>query len=194
MGKPKFSREELSELIVKGKSQTEIASHFGVSRVAIHKALKGMGLTATKHIATMGVPEKMIEHNLNAYEQLKKVNDNANELLDLIMAWQRGDDVALRVLESQVRKIKIGAGENATEAIALKIKDPREVAIKVMEVIKDQLQLHLKFYRTFFDAKAFADFRKAFIFAMEKINPEAREIMVKELQKERLLPPGIELF
>ena len=107
MGKPKFSREALSELIVKGKNQTENAKHFGVLRVAIHKALKGIGLTAAKHVATKGIPEKMIEHNLNAFGQLKKMNDNANELLDLLMAWQRGDDVSLRILESQVWKVKV---------------------------------------------------------------------------------------
>jgi hypothetical protein len=68
----------------------------------------------------------MIEHNLNAFEQLKKVNDNANELLDLLMAWQRGDDVSLRILESQVWKVKVRGTDK--EIIKYKFKDPRELA------------------------------------------------------------------
>ena len=42
---------------------------------------------------------------------LGKINSYANELLDLLMRWKRGDDEALQILESQVsanRKFRVG--------------------------------------------------------------------------------------
>ena len=139
MPKPKFDRGELGELISKEVPIKDIASKFGVSPQAIQKAAQKMGLAITRHVATRGVPEKLVAHNLNAFEQLKKINDNANELLDLWMAWQRGDDVALRILESQVKKVIVGKGEDAHEVLEFKFKDPRELALKTMEVIRGQL-------------------------------------------------------
>ena len=49
---------------------------------------------------------KVVEKNLNTLDQLQKINTYANELLDLLMRWNKGDAEALQILESQVRKVK----------------------------------------------------------------------------------------
>jgi len=43
------------------------------------------------------------------YEQ-DALADYRNEALDQVMRWNRGDDVALQIIENQMRKIKIGKG------------------------------------------------------------------------------------
>jgi hypothetical protein len=52
------------------------------------------------------------------------------------MRWNRGDDDALQILESQVRKVRIGKGENTEEITEYRFKDPRELALKTMQEIK----------------------------------------------------------
>ena len=83
----------------------------------------------------------MVREHINASQQLRKVNRSANELLDLLMAWHRGDNAALQILESQVsgKKVRIGRKEEIIKEY--KFKDLRELAIKVMDTIKGQLSL-----------------------------------------------------
>jgi len=83
----------------------------------------------------------VVREHINASQQLRKVNRSANELLDLLMAWHRGDNAALQILESQVsgKKVRIGRKEEIIKEY--KFKDLRELAIKVMDTIKGQLSL-----------------------------------------------------
>ena len=107
MRRPKIDREKLHELARKGASQGQMASAFGVSQAAVSKALKDLERETTRCLTVPPTSARksaarVIENSINAAEQLLKINKNANELLDLVMAWQRGDDVALQILESQV--------------------------------------------------------------------------------------------
>ena len=61
---------------------------------------------------------EIVTKEINAVEQLQKINSYANELLDLLMRWNRGDEEALQILESQVRKVKVrGSEEEVTQSI-----------------------------------------------------------------------------
>ncbi len=193
MRKPKIDRLKLSDLARKGTSQAQIAATFGVSQAAVSKALKELEKETTKCLtappnAAQKSAAKVIEKSIDAAEQLLKINKNANELLDLVMAWQRGDDVALQVLESQVYLRKIRIGKEIEHVKEYRFKDPRELALKAMEAIKGQLQLQLEIFRTLYDMEAFKEFTEAFLRVMARRDPKARDEMIQELQKERLLP------
>ena len=109
MGTPKVDKAKLKELHDQGVTAAQIARQFGVSKAAISKALKAMGKAVNSHVA-IEKAKKVVDRKMVTIEQLQKINDYANELLDLVMRWNRGDDVALQILENQVRKIKIGKG------------------------------------------------------------------------------------
>ena len=141
MRRPKIDREKLHELARKGASQGQMASAFGVSQAAISKALKELERETTRCLTAPPTSARknaarVIENSINAAEQLLKINKNANELLDLVMAWQRGDDVALQILESQVCMRKIRIGKEIEQVKEYRFKDPRELALKAMEAIK----------------------------------------------------------
>ena len=53
------------------------------------------------------------------------------------MAWQAGDQKAIRVLENQVKTVKFGKGDKAVDITEVKMKDPRELALKCMSEIRD---------------------------------------------------------
>jgi len=191
--KPKIDRLKLCELARKGTSQTQMAAAFGVSQAAVSKAIKELEKETTKCLTASPTSAqksaaKVIENTINAAEQLLKINKDANELLDLVMAWQRGDNVALQVLESQVQIRKIRIGKEIETVKEYKFKDPRELALKAMEAIKGQLHLQLEIFKALYDMEAFKEFTEAFLRVMARRDPKARDEMIQELQKERLLP------
>ncbi len=75
----------------------------------------------------METPAPSSKKKINTLDQLQKINDHANELLDLLMRWNKGDAEALQILESQVRKVKIKGTEE--EISSYNFKDPRELGL-----------------------------------------------------------------
>jgi hypothetical protein len=143
----KIDKVKLSQMLRSGKSQRECAKVFGVTEGAISQAKKELNINVVKSVALENA-HKVVTKNLNSIEQLQKINDYANELLDLLMRWNRGDKEALQILESQVRKVKVkGTEEEITE---YRFKDPRELALKAMAEIRSQLSLQLEIFESLF--------------------------------------------
>ena len=92
MRRSKIDRVMLQRLVNEGRSQTEIAKYFGVSRMAVYKALKNLKVAVCTHVADTAAPQVIKEH-LNATQQLLKINKCAHEMLDTLMVWQRGEPV-----------------------------------------------------------------------------------------------------
>jgi transposase len=187
MRRSKIDRVLLQRLVNEGRSQTEIAKYFGVSRMAVYKALKKLKIAVCPHVADKAAPQVIKEH-LNATQQLLKINKCAHEMLDTLMAWQRGEPVALQVLESQISKKKIWIGKEQKLVKQLRAKDPRELALKTMGVIRGQIVLYLNMLKTLYSLEAFAEFRDAFLRVLARKDPKIRDEIILELQKERLLP------
>jgi hypothetical protein len=124
---------------------------------------------------------------------LQKINRDANELLDLLMRWNRGDDAALQILETQVRKVKIGRGESAEEISEYKFKDPRELALKAMAEIRGQLKLQLELFQALFDMQAVQQFQAEVLEVINNVSPEARDEIIRRLTKRNALRSALDL-
>jgi hypothetical protein len=192
MPKPKFDRVKLDQLLRSGKSQKEVAQVFQVSEAAISKAKKELNINVVKNIALERAHE-VAGKNLDAIAQLQKINDYANELLDLLMRWNRGDEAALQILESQVRKVKIGKGEDAEEITEYKFKDPRELALKAMAEIRGQLNLQLEIFKVLYDVQAIAEFQKLVLEAIGEVSSEVRSKIVAKLKEARALRGSVSI-
>ena len=70
---------------------------------AISQVAKNLNIGVVKNVALESA-HKVVEKNLNTLAQLQKINVYANDLLDLLMRWNKGDAEALQILESQVTK------------------------------------------------------------------------------------------
>jgi hypothetical protein len=53
------------------------------------------------------LPKALNVRKVNCIERLEKINQRVNELVDLLMRWNRGDEEALQVLESQITTKKV---------------------------------------------------------------------------------------
>jgi AcrR family transcriptional regulator len=184
MSKTKLTNLELNKLVTAGLGVSEIARKVGVSKGTVSKRLKALKVAITKDV-TLHHAGEIVEKKLDAIGQLQKINDYANELLDLLMRWNRGDEEALQILEGQVRKVKVrGTEEEVTE---YKFKDPRELALKAMAEIRGQLGLQLEIFKAPYDMAAVAEFQKEVLEAIGNASPELRDQIIHNLQKTRAI-------
>jgi hypothetical protein len=190
MGKPKIDRIKLDQMLRDGKPQKEIAQFFEVSEGAISKAKNELKVAVVKNVALESA-HKVVDRHLDTIGQLQKINQNANELLDLLMRWNRGDQEALQILESQVRKVKVrGSEENVTE---YKFKDPRELALKAMQEIRGQLALQLDIFKTLYDVQAVAEFQKEVLTAIGEVDRNVRDRIIQRLKEGRALRQSVSI-
>jgi len=171
---------ELEECVKEGLGVTESAKRLGVTKGAVSKKLKALKIAVIKDSSLRHAGE-IVEKRLDAIDQIKKINDYANELLDLLMRWNRGDDQALQILESQVRKVKIRGTEKEIEEF--KFKDPRELALMAMREIRGQIQLQFEIFQGLYDMQAVAEFQREVLNAIGKCSPELKQQIVEELKK-----------
>jgi hypothetical protein len=133
---------------------------------------------------------RVVEKNVNSVAQLHKINDNANDLLDFLMRWNREDEEALQILEGQVHKVKVRGSEG--EITRYKFKDPRDLALKAMAKIRGQLKLQLEIYQTLYDMNAVAEFQKEVLDAIGEADPETRERIIRALKSRRAIRSTLE--
>ena len=190
MPKPKIDRVKLNQMLRAGKSPKQVAEHFGVSQAAICKARKGLNVAVVKNVVLENA-HTVVQSHLDTIGQLQKINQNANELLDLLMRWNRGDSEALQILESQVRKVKVKGSEE--EVAEYKFKDPRELALKAMQEIRGQLGLQLDIFKTLYDVQAVAEFQKEVLSAIGEVSPDVRDRVIKRLKEGKALRRSVEL-
>ena len=191
MSVKKISNLELEELVRQGNGVSEIARKLGVSKGAISKRLKKLNTAVTQNVALHHAGE-IVERKLDAIEQLQKINAYANELLDLLMRWNRGDEEALQILESQVATKKVRVGDQVEFVREYKFKDPRELALKAMQEIRGQMNLQLDIFKTLYDMAAVAECQKEVLEAINDASPELRDQLVQNLQKARVIRSTLE--
>jgi len=187
---PKIDIDLLEEMLKKGRSQSECAAHFNVSQPAISMQAKKLGIAVKRHVAKSVVTERspmVTTQRLDAIEQLQKINTNANELLDLCMGWQRGDKDALRILESQVKYVMVGSGEDVETVREFKFKDPRELALKAMAEIRNQLRLQLEIFKTLYNAEAVKEFQSELIALLGEVDQDVRDEFIRRLREKGAL-------
>jgi len=191
MPERKISVIELENLVRQGCTVSAIARKLGVSKGAVSKRLRRLNVAITKDVSLHHAGE-IVDRKINAIEQLQKINDYANELLDLLMRWNRGDEVALQVLESQVATRRVRVGDQEDFVREYKFKDPRELALKAMQEIRGQLNLQLEIFKTLYDMAAVAEFQKQVLEAIGNASPELKDRIVRNLQERAIVRSTVE--
>jgi predicted transcriptional regulator len=191
MANVKINDRELLRLIDKDKlSQSAAAKELGVTRQAVSKRLIELRGKTTRAVVIKKVGE-CVDQKLDAVHQLQKINDNANELLDLCMGWGRGDDEALRILESQSVNRKVRIGDEEMDVTEFKFKDPRELALKAMAEIRGQLKLQLEIFATLYDMKAAQEFQEEVLETIAEVAPDVRKRIIHKLNQRHAIRSAV---
>ena len=188
MGKPRVDIHKLSQMLRAGKTVKECAKFFEVTPGAISQHKKNLNIAVVKNVALENA-HRVVDKNLNAVDQLQKINGHANELLDLCMKWINGDDEALQVLESQVRTVRVG--KDKFPVSEYKFKDPREIALRAMAEIRGQLKIQLDIFQTLYDMRTVQDFQQEVLETIGNVSKEVRDEIIKKLREKRALRSAV---
>jgi predicted transcriptional regulator len=190
MGNPKINDRKMLRLIDSGMSQSEVAKKIGVSRQAVSKRLQELRGKITKVVVSKKI-EQVVDRKIDAIEQLQKINDDANELLDLLMRWNRGESEALQALECQVKRIRIGDEEIGVKEV--KFKDPRQLALQAMAEIRNQLKLQLEIFQALFSLQAAEEFQNVVLETIAEVDPKVRNEIIRRLNNKRTIRSAVRL-
>jgi len=186
----RIDNNQLLQLIRNGDTVSEAARKLGVNKATVSVRLKELNVAINRNVAIRAA-HKIVDREINALDQLQKINRDANELLDLLMRWNRGEDASLQVLESQVRKIKVRGQEE--EVAEYRFKDPRELALKAMQEIRGQLKLQLEIFQALFDMQAVKQFQTEVLEVIGSVSTEARDEIIRRLTERNALRSALDL-
>lgn len=179
MSNRKISDVQLEQLVKKGNGVSQIARILGVSKGTVSKRLKQLNVGITQNV-TLHHAGEIVKKEINAADQLQKINDHANELLDLLMVCVNGDDEAKE--EAAAKLGPAGPGS----------KDPKELALKCMQEIRSQLKLQLEIFQTLYDMQAVADFQREVLQAIGDADLETRDRIIRNLQERSAIRSTLE--
>jgi len=181
----KVNDRELLRLIDKeGKSQSEAAKTIGVSRQAVSKRLQELRGKTTKVVVAKKI-DQIVDRKIDAIDQLHQINAYANEILDILMRWQRGDEKAIQILESQVKQVKRHTQDGPEWVTEYKMKDPRELALKAMAEIRGQLKLQLEIFQALFSLQAAQEFQDTVLEVIGEVDPNVRSEIIRRINTKR---------
>ncbi len=187
--KNRIDDKQLLQLVRNGNTIISIARKMGVNRSSVSRRLKTLKIAINRNV-TIRAAHKIVDREIDALDQLRKINRDANEILDLLMRWNRGDEEALQVLESQVRKIRVRGREE--EITQYKSKDPRELALMAMQEIREQLKLHLEMFQALFDMRGVQEFQTEVLEVIGSVSPEARDEIIRRLTEKSALRSAVD--
>jgi len=180
----------LKKWLKDGKTPIECASKFGVTKEAIYQARKKLGLNNTKIVAIEAAGEVVVEA-LDSLSQIRKINNSANRILDLMMDWINGDKTAIQTLEHQIRMVNVGTRGEPDFIEEYKITDPHITALKAMGEIRNQLKLQLEIFQAVYDVKAAGEFQTEVIAIIGEVDPDARTRIVDRLRERQAIRQSV---
>jgi len=192
MTTPKIDKNKLSRMLGEGKTLTQCAKHFGVSPSAILKAKRKLGVIIAKDVQLESV-HRFVGEYLDTVGQLRKINSDAHELLDLCMAWVRGDGDAIQVLESQLstKRVRVGGVEKTVDEV--KMQDPKMVALKAMAEIRSQLALQNQTLAMLAEMSAIHEFQQELIQILKEVDEEVCNEFCRRIDERQALRRAIKL-
>jgi hypothetical protein len=185
----RISTSDLEKCLQAGLGISDTARQLGVTKGAVSKRAKALRITlkqgTSKDVVLFHAGE-IVTKEINAVDQLHKINSYANELLDLLMRWTRGEDEALQILEGQIYERKVRVGKEIEFIKEYKFKDPRELALKAMQEIREQLKLQFEMLKALYDMDNVAAFQDEVLTTIGEVEPDVRKRIIDKLKERRI--------
>lgn len=168
MSNSKFTDAQLKRLADQGIGNNEMARQLGVSKGAVSQRMKALRQNLAKY-AVLHRAGEIMKKDLNAADQLKKLNDKANALLDMLSAAIEGNEEA---------KAKIDPKG---------IKPLEELSLKAIREIRGQMRLLVDIMRNLYDHEQAAIFQQEVLEVIHSVEPELRNRIVAKLKERRAM-------
>jgi hypothetical protein len=177
----KFSTADLERCFNAGLGVVETARQLGVGKAAVSKRAKAMNLTLEKLTRGEKITRdlvlihsgEIVGKEINAVDQLQKINQHTNSLLDALMSMISGE------------------GEAPEFPKGLRWKDPRELALKAMGEIRQQISAQFEMLRDLYDMNQVAKFQDEVLTAIGEVAADVREKIIENLRRKRIIRAAI---
>ena len=103
MSKAKIDIIKLERMLRSGKSVKEIAEYFSCTPGAVSMAKKGLNVAVVKSVALENA-QRVVDKNLNTIDQLQRINQEANRLLD---EAEKDPDLKIKVMGEIRQQLKL---------------------------------------------------------------------------------------
>jgi len=170
-----LSREDLVKGLTEGKTQSQIGREHGVAAgtVTAHKTKAGLTVENVRRNVVSRYADFMAGQNLSAMEQLGKINVYAHWLLDSLVTWLSTDNPdPLKVLPVDLQKKKVKVGGEVVEITKFKGKDPRSLAIQLMQELRQQMELQQSLIETYSSLETVKLFMELVIAELQNESPD----------------------
>ena len=167
----------LSRLLGENITQAEIARRLKVTQPAVCFAKKKLNTTMAGQTAKAA--PKIMRRQLNAVDQLQKINRVTNDLLDNLADLNRGGTASTKALL-------------ALQLLDIKLKDPRDLTIKACAEIRAQVKLQLDIFQALYDVQAAAEFQAEVLQTIAETDPDVRDRIIHNLFKKHAIRAAIQ--
>ena len=167
MGRGKISLVQLERLVREGNGVSQIAKKLGVAKGSVSKRLKDLRVGITKDVVLRSAPQ-IVDRQLNAMDQLKKINGMISGELDYIE-----------------KNIETATGQER--------KDLQEQRLKHVAEVRKQLGLLLEIAQALYNAEEVAAFQQSVLEEIGHAAPEVRDRILQRLNERRAIRSTIAL-
>ena len=167
MGRGKISLVQLERLVREGNGVSQIAKKLGVAKGSVSKRLKDLRVGITKDVVLRSAPQ-IVDRQLNAMDQLKKINTLINGELDYIE-----------------KNIETATGQERREL--------QEQRLKHVAEVRKQLGLLLEIAQALYNAEEVAAFQQSVLEEISHAAPEVRDRILQRLNERRAIRSTIAL-
>ncbi len=189
----KIDFNELHQLVTKGKGTTEIAKYFSVTPGAVSQAKKKLKISVVKNVALESA-HKVVDKNLDAIDQLQRVNQVANQLLDELTGEDQTIDRMVKAVEGSLEYEGDPISQKKyIRQVILKVNQDKNTALKACAEIRGQLNLQLDIFKTLYDMEAVAEFQREVLTAIGEEAPNVRNRIIQRLKESRSLRQSVSI-
>ncbi len=181
---------EVQRLAAAGQSVSEIAGKLGHTKGGISRILKRLRVATSKDVCLRAAPQ-VVEKGLDVMTQLSRINEHARWLVEHLMSWAKGEVGALQVLENQVKTVRVGAEK--IEVKEVKLKDPRELALKAMAEVRQQLEFQAGILKSLYGLQEAMRFREIVLQEIGTASVELRDKILKRLAEQNVIVSSLSL-
>lgn len=179
--KRKVLNSDLEACLAQGMGIVETARKLNVNKSTISKRAKRLSISLNKNKQKITRDlvlfhgGEVVGKEINAIDQLAKINRHANSILDGLMAVINGDGDAVERLQAQAD---------------IKGKDPRELALKVMAEIRQQISAQFAMLRDLYNIN-FAKFQEEVVTCIGEASEDVRQKIIDNLRAKPIIPTAI---
>ncbi len=176
----KVDTRMLYGLIDQGWTMKQVAEELGVSVDVVGRRVKKRQREAVQLVA-VSEARPLVARQLNLVDQMQKINDEANRILDLAMGGIR----ALEGMSFDGMSVM-----EVTDVLRL-VGQSRDLVLKAMAEIRGQMKLQLEVLQQLYDVKAAEEFQDEVLRSIGEVDEGIRDKILDRLRQRRAVRQAV---